>query len=161
MKPMVRPNNCNLLSVSELIDTENWSWHVELVRNTFIPPDAEAILNITLRSGGGDDFLAWAFESSGNYSVKSSYRSLVTHKERLAREERTISGTSQTNEQMWKLLRKLKVQPKVRFFWWPVLRGILPDESTLQRRHIKETSRCNICLAMEEDLMHALIHCSC
>ena len=38
--------------------------------------------------------------------------------------------------------------------------GHLPDESTLKHRHIRPISRCNICLAMDEDLMHALVHCS-
>ena len=61
---------------------------------------------------------------------------------------------------MWTSLWKLKVQPKVRVFFWRVLRGILPDETTLKTRHIKDSSKCNICLAMDEDLMHALILCS-
>ena len=81
--------------VSELIDPSNWSWRQELVRNNFIAPDAEAILNIPIRQGGGDDFLAWAFERSGNYTVKSAYRALVTQKERVALEEGTATGTSE------------------------------------------------------------------
>ena len=40
------------------------------------------------------------------------------------------------------------------------VRAILPDESTLGYRHIKPISRCNVCHAMDEDLMHALVHCS-
>ena len=75
-----------------------------MVRHFFIPPEAEAILNIPLRRSGGDDFLAWAHERSGIYSVKSAYRALVTRKERVALEEGTVTNTSQTDEQMWKLL---------------------------------------------------------
>lgn len=101
-----------------------------MVRNFFIPPEAEAILNIPLRYGGGDDFLAWAHERSGIYSVKSPYHALVTRKERAALEEGTVTNTSQTDEQMWKLLWKLKVLTKVHVFWWRVVRGILPDECT-------------------------------
>ena len=41
-----------------------------------------------------------------------------------------------------------------------MLRGILPDETTLNYRHIAEIRRCKVCLAMDEDLKHALIHCS-
>lgn len=160
MTPMLRPANCDLVNVSELIDPVSRTWRRELVRATYVPPDGDDILNIPLRSGGGDDLFAWAFESSGNYSVKSAYRSLMIQKEQLALEEGTGAGTSQTNEHMWNSLWKLKVQPKIRVFWWRVIRGILPDEKTLKRRHIKETSRCNVCLSMEEDLMHALVHCS-
>ena len=126
----------------------------------FIPPEAKAILNIPLRFGGGDDFLAWAHERSGIYSVKSVYRALLTRKELAALEEGTVTNTSQTEEQMWKKLWKLKVLPKVRVFWWRVIRRILPDECTLRYRQSKPISRCNVCHAMDEDLMHALIHCS-
>ena len=62
MSPIFRPQHTTIERVSELIDPSNWSWRQELVRNNFIAPDAEAILNIPIRQGGGDDFLAWAFE---------------------------------------------------------------------------------------------------
>ena len=45
-------------------------------------------------------------------------------------------------------------------FWWRMIRGILPDAYTLKHRHIREHSRCDICLAGDETLMHALIACS-
>ena len=69
-------------------------------------------------------------------------------------------GASSSNEQMWNALWKLKVVPKVRVFWWRVLRGILPDAMTLKHRHIKEIGQCEVCLAMNEDLQHALLTCS-
>lgn len=84
MTPIFKPENMTLQHVNELIDQESWTWRHALVRGTFLAPDAEAILNIPLRIGGGEDFQAWAFESTGNYSVKSAYRTLVTHKEWLA-----------------------------------------------------------------------------
>ncbi|KAE8801746.1 Alanyl-tRNA synthetase [Hordeum vulgare] len=43
---------------------------------------------------------------------------------------------------------------------WRVMRGILPDESTLKYRHIRDTSMCKLCLLADENLEHALIHCS-
>ena len=79
-----------------------------------------------------EDSLAWDFEKSGNYTVKTAYRALMTQNERLAREEGTATGTSGNDQQLWKALWKLNVIPKVRVFWWRVLRGILPDESTLK-----------------------------
>lgn len=157
---MFKPENTTLQFVDELIDQENWAWHQTLVRETFLAPDAEAILNIPLRNGGGEDFQAWAFDSKGNYSVKTSYRALVTRNERLAQEEGTDTDTSQTDRYLWTSLWKLKVIPKVRVFWWRVLKKILPVEETLKMRHIKELDRCSVCLAMSEDLRHVLIHCS-
>ena len=110
--------------------------------------------------GKGGDYLAGEFERSGNYTVKSAYRALVTQNERLALEEGTATGTSNDDQNMWKALWKLNVIPKVRVFWWRVLRGILPDEATLNYRHIAPINRCKVCLAISDDLEHALIHCS-
>ena len=87
------------------------------MRSTFITPDAEAILNIPIRRGRGDDSFAWAFERSGNYAVKSAYRALVNQNERLALKEGTATGASTDDKQMWTALWKLKVIPKVRVFW--------------------------------------------
>ncbi|KAE8777961.1 Alanyl-tRNA synthetase [Hordeum vulgare] len=61
---------------------------------------------------------------------------------------------------MWKALWSLKVVPKVRVFWWHVMRDILLDEKTLHYRHIRDVSLCKLCRAHEEDLEHAIIHCS-
>ena len=96
---------------------------------------------------------------SGNYTVKMMYRALVTQNERLALEEGTATETSSDDKQLWKSLWKLNVIPKVRVFWWRVLRGILPDETTLNYRHIADARQCNVCHSTKEDLKHALIHC--
>jgi hypothetical protein len=141
------------------VDHDIGRWKIDLIREKFIAPEADAILNIPSRCGGGEDFWAWSLEKSGLYSVKSAYRSLVNHNEHLALDEGTITETSMSDQQMWNSLWKLNVLPKVRVFWWRVLRGILPVESTLKHRHIAQLSRCKICMAMDEDLMHALISC--
>ena len=130
------------------------------MRGIFIAPDAAAILNIPLRQGGGEDILAWAHEKSGNYSVKSAYRALMNHNEQRALGEGPGTGTSVDQTHMWKAPWSLKVVPKVRVFWWRVMRGILPDKKTLHYRHIRDVSLCKLCQAQEQDLEHALIHCS-
>ena len=84
----------------------------------------------------------------------------MTHNEHLALEEGATTESSEKNKQLWTRLWKLKVLPKVRVFWWRVLRGILPVESTLQYRHTATLARCKVCKGDDEDLMHALIKCS-
>ena len=98
MSPIFRPQNTAIRRVADLIDKSNWSWKYEVVRETFIAPDAESILNIPVRQGGGDDCLAWAFERTGNYTMKSAYRALMTQNERLALEEGTATGTSNDDQ---------------------------------------------------------------
>lgn len=46
MSSMLRPPVTQILMVSVLIDTNNWTWRRELVHYTFILPATEAILNI-------------------------------------------------------------------------------------------------------------------
>ena len=91
-------------------------WNVEIVLQNFLHPDAEAILNIPLRRGGGADTMAWAHERTGNYTVKSAYRALVIQKEHQAREEGQVTESSVSKQQLWKSLWSLKVVPKVRVF---------------------------------------------
>jgi hypothetical protein len=72
-------------------------------------------------------------------------------------DERNLDrGSNSSEEILQKKLWKLAVIPKVRVFWWRVLRGILPDYGTLSRRHVKDDSTCGICRASEETLQHAL-----
>jgi hypothetical protein len=47
----------NINFVLELIDHDTGYWKIEVVRRNFIPPEADAILNIPLCHGGGEDFL--------------------------------------------------------------------------------------------------------
>jgi hypothetical protein len=140
-----------------LIDSDNGTWKSDLVRRNFIAPEADAILNMPLRRDGGDDFWAWDLERTGVYTVKSAYRSLMTQNDHSTQAEGTMTGTSTSEKQMWGRLWKMQVVPKVRVFWWRVLRGILPVEATLQHRHIAQLARCKVCLACNEDTMHALV----
>ncbi|XP_073367716.1 uncharacterized protein [Aegilops tauschii subsp. strangulata] len=117
LQPSVQIGSATLHTVSDLVDTENWSWKVDLIRSNFTPPDADAILNLPLRQGGGDDFWVWAHERSGSYTVKSTYRALMTRNEHLALEEGAITETSENDKQLWTQLWELKVLPKVRVFW--------------------------------------------
>jgi hypothetical protein len=106
--------------VSKLIDHDIGCWKIDMVRRNFIPPEADAILNIPLRRGGGDDFWAWSLEKAGNYTIKTVYRALMSRNEYSALDEWTITETSITEKQMWSALWKLNVMPKVRVFWWRV-----------------------------------------
>jgi ribonuclease HI len=130
--------------VEELIDLDLHQWRSQLVRNIFFAPDAELILQIPLRRSIGEDWVAWHHEKSGVYSVRSAYHALVANKD----------------EEKWKRLWKLDVLPRVRVFWWRVLKGILPDYATLTRRHIRDNSTCAVCKSSSESLYHALMECA-
>jgi hypothetical protein len=86
---------------------------------------------------------------------------MVAEKEQRVEVQRGGVSTSAANDETkWKKLWKLDVQPRVRVFWWRVLKGILPDYATLARRHVIELSTCPVCKATSESLFHALVECS-
>ena len=62
-------------------------------------------------------------------------------------------------DEKWKRLWKLDVLPRVRSFWWRVLRGILLVYATLTRRHVKVNSTCPVCKSASENMIHAMIEC--
>jgi hypothetical protein len=113
MTPSVQIGRDVLNRVSDLIDPENGTWKLDVVRRNFIAPEADAILNIPLRRGHGDDFWAWSLEKSGNYTVKSAYRSIMTRNEHVTLAEGTITETSTSEKQLCSTLWKLQVVPKV------------------------------------------------
>ncbi|KAE8787277.1 Alanyl-tRNA synthetase [Hordeum vulgare] len=154
-----RSGAAHLNWVWELIDPDAGVWKADVVRQSFSLPEADAIFNIPLRAGGGEDVLAWAPEKSRIYNVKSMYRSLMIQNEREALEEGTATETSVSERHMWSRLFKLKVIPNVRVFWWRVMRGIIPAESLLKYRHISMESTCKLCLDLDETLLHALLDC--
>jgi hypothetical protein len=141
--------------VSELIDGDTHQWDLQkLLTNKFSQVDIDRIMQIPISGIAGEDWTAWAYEKSGLFTVKSAYRMLVSQ----PREQQGRAATSSSNgkEHLWKSLWKLKVVPKVRVFWWRVMRGIMPDFSTLTRRHVRDNSTCSICKSAPEMLLHAL-----
>jgi len=51
-------------------------WDEQLVRRSFVEPEAAEILKIKPRMSLSSDVRAWAFEKHGQYSVRSAYRLL-------------------------------------------------------------------------------------
>jgi len=67
------PRGRNLVTtVDELINPIDANWDVDLVRSLFQPADARSILQIPL-SQGREDVVAWHYNRSGMFSVRSAY----------------------------------------------------------------------------------------
>ena len=60
--------------VTQLIDTTAASWQEEVVPQVFLPLDAEAILRIPICTRQVKDFLAWAEDPRGRFSVRTAYK---------------------------------------------------------------------------------------
>jgi hypothetical protein len=49
MQPLVQSGGVEINLVSDLIDHEKGCWKIDVIRNNFMAPEADAILNIPLR----------------------------------------------------------------------------------------------------------------
>ena len=67
--------------VSELIDHDTSSWNSELIRDVFLPHEAEVILGLVLSSRLPEDRLVWAPSSNGRFSIQSAYMVAMEMKE--------------------------------------------------------------------------------
>lgn len=104
-RPLTPQEGQDVQRVSDLI-TDDGQWDEARIRQTFISVDAAAILRIPIRAQV-DDLWAWEMEKHGVYSVKSAYRLLDSNR---FIGNATDSPSASENE-VWKLIWKLKVNP--------------------------------------------------
>ena len=60
-------------TVDELIDQHNGSWDEQLIKDIFLPIDANNILAIPLSPHLQEDFVAWYKTKNILFSVRSAY----------------------------------------------------------------------------------------
>jgi ribonuclease HI len=115
-------------------------------------------LEIPINSQGFEDFVAWHVSKHGRYTVRSAYHVQWNFQFGHNASVLALPGGSATNP-VWKTIWKLKVPPKVKFFCWRALHGIIPLKCILANRHIGTSAECPICHQGPEDIMHLLFTC--
>ncbi|KAG2571894.1 hypothetical protein PVAP13_7KG123461 [Panicum virgatum] len=110
-RPLIQLPAVGVEKVKDLFVPGTRVWDEALVRQSFVPLDAEEILKIKPGMNMESDIEAWAFERSGLYTVKSAYR--------LLKEEQAAGAMAKTSEARasgdkcsWKLVWSLKVHRK-------------------------------------------------
>lgn len=81
--------------------------------------DVQEVLRIRLSDRVQEDYLAWHYESSGIFSVRSAY--WVAQRLQAAPESRGQEGSSRVSDgsrSLWRLIWSAQVPPKVRVFAW-------------------------------------------
>ena len=135
--------------VASLMDSGRVSWDEDLVRDLFNNRDASLILSIPLSSSRLDTWF-WAFESFGQFSVKSTYRYMQLRKD---------GGSQTSQESFWSKLWKLRVPPKVKNLLWRAATGCLPTKAQLRLKHVNIDITCPLCHADRELINHCLVEC--
>lgn len=114
--------NCNLNLVSHLLKNEGRNLNVPLVECVFPRNIANAILMIKIPAEPEPDSLIWVPSSSGEFSIKSSYRFL---------NQVRFTGNSQVPRDTWKHLWSAHLHNRHKFLLWRLCSRILPTVSRL------------------------------
>lgn len=71
----IHPHALHLEShVSSLIDHDTGNWRIDLIKEIFLPHDAQAILSIPLSIRRPLDRMVWAFTPKGQFIVNFTYK---------------------------------------------------------------------------------------
>jgi hypothetical protein len=123
LKSMGNASKRRIRWVSDLIDPSTKTWKEELVREIFYPPDAETVLQLKIPSVDGEDILAWHPERSGLFTVRSAYRLALELK--MKDNTSSMSDKPAGDRDLWNMVWKANVPPKVRVFGWKLATNTL------------------------------------
>ncbi|MBA0786949.1 hypothetical protein Gotri_026680, partial [Gossypium trilobum] len=127
----------NIELVSELIDTCNRRWKIEMVKDTFQPDIVEKVLKIPLAETEHDDFQVWRGEPTGEFSVRSAYKLLH---ESLLDPNELILHTETTN--FYKKLWNLHIPSKIKMMIWRISWNFIPSFCNLKIKRVVVNTQC-------------------
>ncbi|XP_020688077.1 uncharacterized protein LOC110103627 [Dendrobium catenatum] len=84
---------------------------------------------------------------------------------------RTISAMAKYNNvkweedeyaviQDWKCIKNLKLNPRVSYFWWKLMKNVIPTMDFLMHRRLLDNNLCPRGCDMKEDVEHVAVKCS-
>jgi len=102
--------------------------------------------------------IAWHYEKTGLFSVRSAYWLGVRLKE-LEGNSASCSANPDGARPAWKKLWKLPVPHKVRIFAWKLIQGGLATKCNKQKRRLAQEATCDLCGKEDESEHHAVVSC--
>ncbi|KAL8473874.1 hypothetical protein ACS0TY_030653 [Phlomoides rotata] len=124
------------MKVCDLMEDGSATWNNAYIDTIFTSAEAERIKNIPLCGSGRSDAMSWKFTKNGMYTAKSGYMDVAT--------------------KIW----GLEAVPRVRYFAWKLVHGILPSNINLIGRFVDVDPMCKRCGMEIKTTMHALRDCS-
>jgi hypothetical protein len=159
LKVAAGKTNTRIRRADHLIIQNPSRWNEHLIRKIFYMEDAEWILKQKLPRNTCHDFLAWHYEKTGEFSVKSAYR-LAYNLQHGVRWKAGSSASKDNSRNVWKPIWNSNVPSKVKIFGWRAASDNLATKKNKFRRTLELDSTCNICGREEEDSFHATVNCT-
>ncbi|KAA3488883.1 reverse transcriptase [Gossypium australe] len=136
----------------ELINCNNREWNRELILNTFLEAVADLILRTPLASEPHADLMAWSGESSGEFSVRSSYKLLQNL-------DPTAYALQTNYRACYRKLWQIDLPLKIKLFIWRTTWHYLATKANLFLRRLTNNSLCHCCGIGEETMNHIFRAC--
>ncbi|KAL5574543.1 hypothetical protein UlMin_016242 [Ulmus minor] len=141
----------NFEKVSSLI-TSSGAWDSNLIRSSFHPDEAEAILSLPLPRRKVQDSSLWHYDKSGHYTVRSGYW--------LASNSKGIpSSSTPSHTSWWQRFWRLRIPSKIRVFLWKAFHNWISSLVNLAKHGVPTQARCLICNETDDTTLHALWGC--
>ena len=144
-------------TVSELIDEVTGKWKAALIKQIFLPTEAQTILGIPRSHRRTNDRMVWAYTPKGNFMVNSAYKVAI------AISPNTTTKSALTNDmkgQFWWKLWSLDIPKKLKTFAWKASHNILPMKVNPCRRGVIDNATCETCGWAEETSGHLFWDCT-
>ncbi|XP_058776163.1 uncharacterized protein LOC131650472 [Vicia villosa] len=109
------------------------------------------ILQVPLTEEVVEDRMVWKDDVSGNYSVRSGYRSWRKHQK---------SGGSIKGGVKWSTLWNIIALNRVKHLLWRIYSDCLPSKVRLIQHHVPCSPICQLCAHNYEDDWHVFVGCS-
>ena len=106
--------------------------------------------------------LYWSYDSKGHYIVKSRYKCALQNAivAQVNRGEDAITfELLDSHQNLWKMIWKLNIPPKVRILSWRLARNILPTRARLLSKNMQVGNGCYFCGHGNEDMWHLFVEC--
>ncbi|KAG8382638.1 hypothetical protein BUALT_Bualt05G0098200 [Buddleja alternifolia] len=139
--------------VHSLIDPITKHWSFDILSTIFPPSTIRAILKIRISSSSEQSNLVWTPTSSGKFSVKSAYASVISYKFQSPHPSHNNLNT------IYSLLWKAKIHDRFKVFIWRLLHKSLPTREILGRFIALETNVCPFCHGETESDFHLFLEC--
>lgn len=137
--------------VEAILDLENGSWKMDLIKETLLPIDVDRICKIPLSRTGAKDERYWMGSEDDIFRVRDMY-SMALHNQ-------FETQCSTGSDPIWHKVWRLNIHPKAKIFLWRALWDILPHGSNLRKKGIEGVDKCQRC-GSKEDNAHVLRDCS-
>jgi hypothetical protein len=153
-----KKGHLRLRCVSQLMMGDRREWDLAALRSYMLPHDIEEVRKIMLLDQA-EDTIAWFYERTGVFSVRSAYKLAVAMENRGDHQE----GSSERfdgSQPLYKGIWAAKVPPKVRVFAWRLAQDGLTTQGNGKRRTLVKHATCQVCSSKDESAYHVVVRCS-